>query len=227
MEALNTARLNEEQSKQPEADRSILAHNAATSSSRETQTPSGSTSNESSIAAKKRSDGLPAKLNKGEEPQSLGGLRLYGSENRLWQVAAGHALDHSKVPAMDFVCLSIIAARGPKGILQPELVAVSGQDNRSLPKRTDRLQANGYIEKKPVLVSGSRTSLCTLKRFVTTPCIVDGALLYTEETSSPHHKKDGVVDLRSLTQSIFDNLRDLEIITTEDLKRKLVGVSCE
>ena len=140
----------------------------------------------------------------------------------MWQVAAGHGPDPSKVPALDFACLSIIAARGPKGILQPELVTISGQDKRSLPTRTDRLQQNGYIEKRPVLVSGSRTSLCILKRFVTIQSIVDRTSTTTGETSLSHTKGDNVLDMLSLTRGIFENLRDLEIITTEDLKKKLV-----
>lgn len=226
MEALNSTNSTIERSKQTAEDRSALAQDDATSSSYETQTRLGSTNNEFSTPVKKGSKGTLVKPKSREEPKSWGGLRLYGSEARMWQVAAGHAPDHSKVPAMDFVCLTIIAARGPKGILQPELVAVSGQDKRSLPKRTDRLQTNGYIEKRPVLVCGSRTSLCILKRFATTPFIIEGASTSTEETSSPHLQKESVLDLLTLTRGIFDNLRDLEIITTMDLKRKLVCIPC-
>ena len=51
---------------------------------------------------------------------------------------------------LDFVCLCIIAACGPKGIPQHDLVRISGQDKRSLPSRTDRLCKGGYILKKTV-----------------------------------------------------------------------------
>ena len=226
VEALHSTNPTVERSKQPVDDGPVLGHNVATSNSRDTQTRLGSPTNELSIPVKKGSNGTSTKPKSREELKRSNGLRLYGSEARMWQVTVGHAPDHSKVPAMDFACLSIIAARGPKGILQPELVAVSGQDKRSLPKRTDRLQTNGYIEKRPVLVCGSRTSLCMLKRFVTAPFIIEGASTSTEGSSSSHLQKDSVLDLLTLTHGIFDNLRDLEIITTIDLKKKMVCIPC-
>lgn len=100
------------------------------------------------------------------------GIRLYASENRMWHALAGHGPNFSKIKSLDFVCLSIIAACGPKGILQHDLVRISGQDKRSLPARTDRLHDGGYIEKKRVSVQIGNpkrllhTSQCTLKRFV-------------------------------------------------------------
>lgn len=99
-------------------------------------------------------------------------IRLYASENRMWHALAGHGPDFSKIKSLDFVCLSIIAACGPKGILQHDLVRISGQDKRSLPARTDRLRDGGYIEKKRVRVQlgnpkrWMHTSQCILKRFV-------------------------------------------------------------
>ena len=99
-------------------------------------------------------------------------LRLYTTENRMWYTITGHAPDPSKVKGLDFACLSIIASHGPEGILQPDLIKISGQDKRSLPHRTDRLHDDGYIEKKRARLggrkggSGQHTSLCTLKRFV-------------------------------------------------------------
>ena len=100
------------------------------------------------------------------------GIRLYASKNRMWQALTGHGPDSSKVKSLDFICLSIIAACGAKGILQHDLVRISGQDKRSLPARTDRLNDCGYVEKKRVsvqLFNPKRllhTSQCTLKRFV-------------------------------------------------------------
>lgn len=100
------------------------------------------------------------------------GIRLYASRNRMWHALAGHGPDSSKIKSLDFICLSIIAACGPKGILQHDLVRISGQDKRSLPARTDRLHDDGYVEKKRVsvqLFNPKRllhTSQCTLKRFV-------------------------------------------------------------
>lgn len=100
------------------------------------------------------------------------GIRLYASKNRMWHAVAGHGPDPIKIKSFDFICLSIIAASGPKGILQHDLTRITGQDKRSLPARTDRLRDGGYIEKKPVriqLFNPNRvlpTSQCTLKRFV-------------------------------------------------------------
>ena len=65
----------------------------------------------------------------------------------MWHALAGHGPDPNKIKALDFACLSMIAARGSKGIYQHELVKLSGQDKRSLPARTDRLHNDGYIEK--------------------------------------------------------------------------------
>ena len=99
-------------------------------------------------------------------------IRLYASQNRMWHALTGHSPDFSKVKSLDFICLSIIAAHGPNGIVQHDLVRISGQDKRSLPARTDRLHNDGYIEKRRVsvqLVNPSRvlhTSQCFLKRFI-------------------------------------------------------------
>ena len=100
------------------------------------------------------------------------GIRLYASKDRMWHALTGHAPNFNKVKSLDFICLSIIAACGPKGILQHDLVRISGQDKRSLPSRTDRLHDGGYVEKMRVsvqLFNPKRlvhTSQCTLKRFV-------------------------------------------------------------
>ena len=107
-----------------------------------------------------------------ETPDFNPGIRLYASQNRMWHALTGHGPDFSKVKSLDFICLSIIAAHGPKGIVQHDLVRISGQDKRSLPARTDRLHNDGYIEKRRVsvqLVNPSRvlhTSKCFLKRFI-------------------------------------------------------------
>jgi len=227
VEALNSTHSNHEQSRFPDGDQTVSVHNTPASSSHKTHIFSDNPDNPDngpSAPAKKWLKGSSAKSKSTEEPSIVGGLRLYVSEERMWRVVAGHGVDHSKVPAMDFVCLSIIAARGPKGILQPELVVVSGQDKRSLPRRTDHLHKFGYIEKRPVLVSGSRTSMLTLKRFVTAPTIIDRTLKPPKDTSLTHPNNESVLDLISLTHGIFDNLGELEIIATEDLKKKLVCV---
>lgn len=107
-----------------------------------------------------------------ETSKSKPGIRLYTSDSRMWYAITGHGTDSSRVKNLDFVCLSIIAASGTKGILQHDLIRISGQDKRSLPGRTDRLRDDGYIDKRRVTVQLQdpvprllHTSVCTLKRF--------------------------------------------------------------
>jgi transcription factor C subunit 3 len=68
---------------------------------------------------------------------------------------------------MEFDLLSHIAVTRSEGILQGELVRVSGQDKRSVPKRTDALQKKGYILKEVVYQRGMRTSRLISKKFAT------------------------------------------------------------
>ena len=95
------------------------------------------------------------------------GDRLYATESRIWQTVAGHAVDWKKLPKLEFQCLCVIAAHGPSGVLHPDIVALTGQDKRSVPKRTDSLASKGYVTKEPCQGGGTRTSLLTLKRFKT------------------------------------------------------------
>lgn len=124
---------------------------------------------------------------------------------------------------MDFKCLSIIAARRAKGILQPDLVAISGQDKRSVPTRTERLHKNGYIEKRPVLTGGRKTSLLILKRFVSVTKIeIVDRLSEPAIAEFKIGPNDSKIDLHALIHGIFDVLKERKIITVEDLKRALV-----
>ena len=98
------------------------------------------------------------------------GIRIYTSQNRMWFAITGHGPDESRVKSLDFICLSVIAASGPKGILQHNLVSITGQDKRSVPSRTDRLRDDGYIVKVPETTwvgeppRRLHTSRCTLTR---------------------------------------------------------------
>jgi len=93
-------------------------------------------------------------------------LRIYTTQSRIWQALAGHAVDFKRIPTMEFQLLLVIAAAGPLGINQPDLVRSSGQDKRSVPKRTEELHSKGYIVKKSVYEKGMKTSLLILKRFL-------------------------------------------------------------
>lgn len=91
---------------------------------------------------------------------------LVADEHRVWLALAGHDRDPTRIAALNFDLLPIIASFGAQGVVQPRLVELSGQDKRSLPKRTDDLHRNGYIDKKRVIHNSTWTSLCTLKKFL-------------------------------------------------------------
>lgn len=168
-----------------------------------------------------------------EQPQETDDeVRVYVSEERMWHALAGHGVDHSKIHPLDFVCLSIIAAAGPEGILQPELVKISGQDMRSVPRRTQVLFQKGYIIKTPVLSGAARTSLCTLSRFAKAPNALKPQKVAVQKVPDIDVESekifrqcfhDGGANLYALLRNIFDLLNQLKIITLEDLRRRLVS----
>ena len=122
-------------------------------------------------------------------------IRLYTSRNRMWHAITGHGPDETRVKVFDFACLSVIAAHGPKGILQHNLISITGQDKRSLPSRTDRLRDGGYIVKKPEItwVGEPRrrlhTSRCTLARYANDKVIADEKTDPTDDLDRPTRKK--------------------------------------
>lgn len=91
--------------------------------------------------------------------------RLCTGEDRVWYAIAGHGIDYKRIPFLEFQALSVIAGQGTKGVLQPDVTKLTGQDKRSLPKRTDNLAKNGYIVKTTVIARGTKTSLLKLKKF--------------------------------------------------------------
>ncbi|CAI7632540.1 unnamed protein product [Penicillium glandicola] len=139
-------------------------------------------------------------------------LRIFVSEERAWLAITGHPPDESKVLPLEFVLLSVIASRKSKGIVQPELVKLSGQDKRSVPKRTDALQRKGYIDKRPVQTKTARTSLCTLQRFYRHT---------TSDQTKEETQSKTMIDFDSFNTSLFDILREHQLIARNDLKRLL------
>ena len=158
-------------------------------------------------------------------------LHVFASVDRMWLAVTGHGIDNDKIPALEFACLSVIAAHREHGILQPELVRVTGQDKRSVPWRTQSLCDKGYIIKQEVVASGARTSLCILRRFVVQGSSSGATIEAQRSVILPEsiNKGDGkvYVDARSpvieaRVRATFDILRELKIITWDDLKMKLV-----
>lgn len=171
----------------------------------------------------------------GQLSRSKQDIRVYTNEARMWYALTGHDVDFSKIPQLDFVCLSIIAAAGPGGILQSDLVRISNQDKRSVPRRTQILHDHGYIIKRPILAGGSRTSLCVLKRFVQAPRNEEkkkhvspkenlAPASNDSETIFKQCFQNGTVDLCALSRAIFDILSDLKIVMLDDLKANLVSL---
>lgn len=151
-----------------------------------------------------------------EEPDaSLQVPRLFVSQNRTWIAITGHPIDLKKVPGSEFILLSIIARAGPDGISQPMLQRMSGQDKRSIPERTNRLQNKGYIDKRPIQDGKARTSLCTHKMFL------------NDRPQEPQSVND-VFGLRTLnlTGLVFLLNKVLEstpIVQVRQLRIKMVG----
>ncbi|ERF73043.1 hypothetical protein EPUS_08607 [Endocarpon pusillum Z07020] len=147
-------------------------------------------------------------------------LRVYVTEERMWLAICGHPKDLTKVFETEFVLLSIIAAHRELGILQGDLVKESGQDKRSVPKRTDSLRNKGYIEKRAVHLKGLKTSRLVLRRFASN---VAHNSVTPQPVSPGTHKsvRDECLETRALITNLFTILKEKNIVTRDDLKREL------
>ncbi len=105
------------------------------------------------------------KLQNSEDIPQVVGPRLYVSEVRQWKTLTGHGPDFKRIPLFEWKALVDIASVREKGILQGDLVRLTGQDKRSLPTRTDALAKKGYIIKQPILLRGFRSSKLWLKQY--------------------------------------------------------------
>lgn len=144
--------------------------------------------------------------------------RVHVSLERTWLAITGHEPDDTKVFPTEFELLSIIASRKGEGIVQTDLIALSGQDKRSVPKRTDLLQQKGYIQKRPVQIKSTRTSLCTLKKFVKPTPTYNTMATPAERGKKKTHQPDDIMDFGVLIGKLFEVLRDHKIIAREDIK---------
>ncbi|KAJ5648162.1 hypothetical protein N7490_004534 [Penicillium lividum] len=143
-------------------------------------------------------------------------IPIFVSKERAWYAVAGHEPDDNKLPASEFLLLSIIAARKSEGIPQTELVQISGQDKRSVPKRTDALVAKGYIEKRAVQVKAARTSLLTLRRFLNAPSAQPSGENATEARP--------MIDFHDFANKLFAALRDNNGTMTRNDLKKVLGI---
>lgn len=106
-----------------------------------------------------------AEFEAAEASDASSSLKIFSSEERMWYALTDHGKDLKRVPQMEFELLSLIACYGKAGILQPMLVKISGQDSRSVPKRTDNLLKKDLILKEGILTNNTRTTRLMLKRF--------------------------------------------------------------
>jgi len=124
--------------------------------------------------------------------------RLYVSNAMLWEFLAGHGEDFHKLPRLEWQALLGIATSMENGILQGDLTKLTGQDKRSLPKRTDSLARKGYIEKRPALVRGCKTSKLWIRKLAPLP--VTGV----EESSNPALTQEAAINasLETMTMDL-------------------------
>lgn len=144
--------------------------------------------------------------------------RIFATEEKMWHVITGHGIDRQRVSALEFDILSVVAAHGPSGVLQPFIFKITGQDKRSVPKRTDALERKGYISKEAVVASGQNTALLKFMRFPQVPGI-----------SVPGNTKaapNTIIRPKSVYRDWFDGTIGLlkqnrGIVATRDLRIKL------
>ncbi|KAI9709575.1 MAG: hypothetical protein M1820_003335 [Bogoriella megaspora] len=148
-------------------------------------------------------------------------FRLFAGQDRVWRALTGHDADWRMVPKLELDLLSIIASSGPKGILQNDLVVRSGQDKRSVPHRTDRLNTNGYIEKHRVLARSSHTSVCIHQRF-SGQANKDPDAENPVDADAQEVFRDGMFFYVPLFRTIFSLLGDHDgVMTMEDMRKHL------
>jgi B-block binding subunit of TFIIIC len=156
-------------------------------------------------------------------PQSAkvgGAMRIYVTEERMWLAISGHSKDVMKVLETEFILLSIIATHREGGILQADLVRKSGQDKRSVPKRTDMLRDKGYVEKRAVVLKGMKTSRLVHWKFASNGV----SKLFSPESASLESHGDvrhEFRDLYVLVRGLFAVLKEKAMVTRADLKKEL------
>lgn len=153
------------------------------------------------------------------EAKNVDAPRVCATERRIWLAICGHPQDLNKLFETEFVLLSIIASHREAGILQGELVKESGQDKRSVPKRTDELRNKGYIEKRAVYIKGFKTSRLILKKFASTSDDLTSSMPVSVDTQGTIQQES--IDFHMLIRKLFAILKERQIVTRSDLKTEL------
>ncbi|CAM1508521.1 Fc.00g053690.m01.CDS01 [Cosmosporella sp. VM-42] len=164
-------------------------------------------------------------------------VRVYASEETMWESLTGHAVDYKRVPRSEWLLLLGIASKTSKGILQGDLGRLVDQDKRSVPKRTDALLRKGYIAKRTTLVRGTKTSKMWLKLFAP-PLPKDGENTADEPRADMNITRQVLVanldpvpwhirwtgesiDYTALATTILAVAKEWGVLRMQDLKSKL------
>lgn len=149
-------------------------------------------------------------------PRSKEGPHVTVNYERMYRAICGHPPDTSKIVPLEFALLSHIAATRSVGILQGPLTRASGQDKRSVPRRTDELHRKGYIVKEPVYAHGTKTSRLTLRKLAATTTNKDSVLSNTTAGDSQQNST-----VRGIVRGLFQALSDQDLIPQNDLAERL------
>lgn len=182
-------------------------------------------------------DGDGSKTNAPDKLSKYRKQRLCTGEDRVWYAIAGHGIDYKRIPPLEFQALSVIAAQGPKGVLQPDVTKLTGQDKRSLPKRTDNLAKNGYVYKTTVIARGTKTSLLKLKKFAGDNDLPEdeaappGAViiqynLWFDEVMRLLKENDNIMAFEDLRIGLGINKKKFETRALHRCVRRLANVGC-
>jgi hypothetical protein len=161
--------------------------------------------------------------------------RLFVTEETIWRAIAGHGIDYKRIPKLEWQLLQGIAQAKHAGILQGELRQLSGQDKRSVPKRTDFLAAKGYIAKRSIMVRASKTSKLWLVNFAPSATtegteqsvakqydMSKGALTRDLSPVPWHSKWSGAdIDVETFAESIIVIVKAWGVIRYADLRLKM------
>ncbi|KAL7892312.1 hypothetical protein HDV63DRAFT_398790 [Trichoderma sp. SZMC 28014] len=163
-------------------------------------------------------------------------IRIYVSQETMWEAITGHAVDYKRVPRSEWLLLLGIASTKAQGILQGDLGRLVDQDKRSVPKRTDALVKKGYIKKRTTLVRGTKTSKMWLKLFAP-PLPKDRSATAEPEAEMnlsrqvlaanldavPWHTRwtGESVDYTALATTIMAICKEWDVLRMQDLKSKL------
>ena len=149
--------------------------------------------------------------------------RLCANESRLWQALTDHGIDYRRIPKLEFRCLSVIAAAGPGGLLQPDVTRLTGQDKRSVPKRTDALAQKGLITKELCVGLGIKTSVLIFKKFIQQG---EAQTMFEVGGDAGHTPKNGVRRMIRYDEWFSEIIGHLKknsgTIAVEDLRKEMV-----